>query len=125
MTENEGATVSFRFPSFFYTYSYSPYSASNAENKRSILRKFAENRDGNLCMKGGERGDLFKFPPYKSLQQEREEIGKGVEVSVEADVLVTELYPVFYFWVFAVSSCKFGERLSGIVCCFHFYWYQR
>ena len=62
-----------------------------------------------------ERGDLFKFPPYKSLQQEREEIGEGVEVSVEADVLAAELYPVFYFWVFAVSSCKFGERLSGIV----------
>lgn len=56
MTENEGATASFRFPSFFYNYSYSPYSASNAENKRSILRKFAENRDGNLRMKGGERG---------------------------------------------------------------------
>lgn len=45
MTENDGATVSFRFSSFFYTYSYSPYSASNAEN-----------RDGNLRMKGGERG---------------------------------------------------------------------
>ena len=45
MTENEGATASFRFPSFFYNYSYSPYSAS-----------YAENRDGNLCMKGGERG---------------------------------------------------------------------
>ena len=114
MTENDRATASFRFPSFFYNYSYSPYSAS-----------YAENRDGNLCMKGGERGDLFKFPPYKSLQQEREEVGKGVELSVETDVLVAELYPVFYFWVFAVSSCKFGERLSGIVCCFHFYWYQR
>lgn len=56
MTENDRATASFRFPSFFYNYSYSPYSASYAENKRSILRKFAENRDGNLRMKGGERG---------------------------------------------------------------------
>ena len=102
MTENDRATASFRFPSFFYNYSYSPYSASYAE-----------------------RGDLFKFPPYKSLQQEREEVGKGVELSVETDVLVAELYPVFYFWVFAVSSCKFGERLSGIVRGFHFYWYQR
>lgn len=45
MTENDRATASFRFPSFFYTYSYSPYSAS-----------YAENRDGNLRMKGGERG---------------------------------------------------------------------
>lgn len=56
MTENEGATASSRFPSFFYNYSFSPYSASYAENKRSILRKFAENRDGNLRKKGGERG---------------------------------------------------------------------
>ena len=56
MTENEGATASSRFPSFFYNYSYSPYSASYAENKWPILRKFAENRDGNLRMKGGERG---------------------------------------------------------------------
>ncbi len=45
MTENDRATASFRFPSFFYNYSYSPYSAS-----------YAENRDGNLRMKGGERG---------------------------------------------------------------------
>ena len=37
MTENDRATASFRFPSFFYNYSYSPYSAS-----------YAENRDGNL-----------------------------------------------------------------------------
>ena len=50
MTENEGATASFRFPSFFYNYSYSPYFASNAEN-----------RDGNLCMKGGERGIYSSF----------------------------------------------------------------
>lgn len=42
MTENEGATASFRFPSFFYNYSYSPYSAS-----------YAENRDDNLRMKVG------------------------------------------------------------------------
>lgn len=56
MTENEGATASFRFPSFFYNYSFSPYSANHAENKRSILRNFAENRDGNLRKKGGERG---------------------------------------------------------------------
>ena len=57
MTENEGATASPRFPSFFFiTYCFSPYSANYAENKRSILRKFAENRDGNLRMKGGERG---------------------------------------------------------------------
>lgn len=45
MTENDRATASFRFPSFFYNYSYSPYSAS-----------YVENRDGNLRMKGGERG---------------------------------------------------------------------
>ena len=37
MTENEGATASSRFPSFFYNHSFSPYSA------RSV-----------------ERGDLFK-----------------------------------------------------------------
>ena len=45
MTENEGATALFRFPSFLYNYSFSSYSAS-----------YAENRDGNLRMKGGERG---------------------------------------------------------------------
>ena len=45
MTENEGATASSRFPSFFYNHSFSPYSAS-----------YAENRDGNLRKKGGERG---------------------------------------------------------------------
>lgn len=50
MTENDRATASFRFPSFFYTYSYSPYSAS-----------YAENRDGNLRMKGGERG-IYSSP---------------------------------------------------------------
>ena len=61
MTENVGATVSFRFPSFFYNYSFSPYSASYAENKWPILRKFAENRDGNLRMKGGERGIYSSF----------------------------------------------------------------
>ena len=50
MTENDRATASFRFPSFFYNYSYSPYSAS-----------YAENRDGNLRMKGGERGFIQVF----------------------------------------------------------------
>ena len=50
MTENEGATASPRFPSFFYNYSFSPYSAS-----------YAENRDGNLRMKGGERGFIQVF----------------------------------------------------------------
>ena len=50
MTENEGATASSRFPSFFYNYSFSPYSAS-----------YAENRDGNLRMKGGERGFIQVF----------------------------------------------------------------
>ena len=53
MTENEGATASFRFPSLFYNHSFSPYSAS-----------YAENRDGNLRMKGGERG----FIQVSSLQ---------------------------------------------------------
>mgnify|MGYP004590864115 CR=1 FL=1 len=50
MTENEGATASSRFPSFFYNHSFSPYSAS-----------YAENRDGNLRMKGGERGFIQVF----------------------------------------------------------------
>ena len=50
MTENEGATASSRFPSFFYNPSFSPYSAS-----------YAENRDGNLRMKGGERGFIQVF----------------------------------------------------------------
>lgn len=52
MTENEGATASFRFPSFFYNY----YSAS-----------YAENRDGNLRMKGeGIYSSVFitKFQAY-------------------------------------------------------------
>lgn len=75
MTENEGATASFRFPSFFYNHSFSPYSASYAENKWPILRKFAENRDGNLRMKGGER-DLFKCFYHKIPSILRDEITK-------------------------------------------------
>lgn len=49
MTENEGQQPHFVFRRFFYNYSFSPYSAS-----------YVENRDGNLRMKGGERGGFIQ-----------------------------------------------------------------
>ena len=47
--------------------------------------------------------------PHKPLEQEGQEVGEGIELAVETNVLVAEFYAVFYVGELAVLCSQFGE----------------
>lgn len=52
---------------------------------------------------------LLPLSPHKPLEQEGQEVGEGIELAVETNVLVAEFYAVFYVWELAVLCSQFGE----------------
>ena len=56
--------------------------------------------------------------PKPAFQQEGEEVGEGVELTVESDVSVAQLYAIFDVGISSV--CHLLQRGSGVVVGFHF-----
>ena len=57
------------------------------------------------------------------LEEEGEEVWECVELAVEADILVAELYSILDVWVFVFFQ-KVVQGCGGSVSCFYFYWNQ-
>ena len=55
--------------------------------------------------KGRYFSAFLSFPSYKSFEQEGEEVGKGVKLAIEADVLIAELDAVSDVGIFTILSC--------------------
>ena len=48
---------------------------------------------------------FLSFPSHKSFEQEGEEVGEGIELAIEADVLIAELDAVSDVGIFTILSC--------------------
>ena len=49
--------------------------------------------------------DFLSFPSHKSFEQEGEEVGEGIELAIEADVLIAELDAVSDVGIFTILCC--------------------
>ena len=59
----------------------------------------------SIRSKGRYFSAFLSFPSHKSFEQEGEEVGEGIELAIETDVLIAELDAVSDIGIFTILCC--------------------